>query len=230
MCAAWLVRWAPAPSSNCPPDRSRAEIQNYATGAVTIVAVRGGPLAVTPRLGRAPSVCATPPAITTSRRFARRRLSHRSHRGTAGDSERIHRKPEQDLHDCPAWTARVAASTVAVVSSRVLFLGFLAAVDYGQRGERYPRRVAPSRGSAKLPDRGASQCREGPAFMSSGEFSLIFWDVVLVARLVCRAVPSAWRESSQAWVWRWGQMCWVGTGGYGFLFTVTGCTLQAVYW
>jgi len=72
MCAAWLVRWAPAPSSNCPPDRSQAEIQNYASGAVTIVAVRGGPLAVTPRLGRAPSVCATPPAITTSRRFTRR--------------------------------------------------------------------------------------------------------------------------------------------------------------
>ena len=24
MCAAWLVRWAPAPSSNCPPDRSQA--------------------------------------------------------------------------------------------------------------------------------------------------------------------------------------------------------------
>ena len=66
--------------------------------------------------------------------------------------------------------------------------------------------------SAKLPGRGVSQCREGPVFVSSGEFSLVFWDVVLVARLVCRAVPSAWRESSQAWVWRWGQICWVGTG------------------
>ena len=142
----------------------------------------------------------------------------------------IHQKPELDLHGCPAWTARVAASTVGVVSSRVLFLGFLAAVDYGQRGGRYPRRVAPSRESAKLPGRGVSQCREGPVFVSSGEFSLVFWDVVLVARLVRRAVPSAWRESSQAWVWRWGQMCWVGPGGYGFLFTVTGCTLQAVYW
>jgi len=36
----------------------------------------------------------------------------------------IHQKPELDLHGCPAWTARVAASTVGVVSSRVLFLGF----------------------------------------------------------------------------------------------------------
>ena len=150
--------------------------------------------------------------------------------GAVGDAGSIHQKPERDLHGCPAWTARVAASTVGVVSSRVLFLGFLAAVDYGQRGGRYPRRVASSREPAKLPGRGVLQCREGPVFVSSGEFSLVFWDVVLVARLVCRAVPSAWRESSQAWVWRWGQMCWVGTGGYGLLFTVAGCTLQAVYW